>query len=156
MSKLTIIMAVLLVLSATGCGLSNSKRNTKNKTVTEVKEMKTIQLTKADFKTKVMDYEKSKEWAFLGDKPAIIDFYADWCGPCRAVAPVLEEIAGEYEGKVDVYKVNVDNEQELAALFGVRSIPTLLFIPLNGEPKMQVGALSKSGFQDAIKEHLLK
>lgn len=149
-------MTALLVLVTTGCALSNSKRNTKNKTETEVKKMKAIQLTKADFKTKVMDYEKSEKWAFLGDKPAIIDFYADWCGPCRAVAPVLEEIAGEYEGKIDVYKVNVDNEQELASLFGVRSIPTLVFIPLNSEPKIQVGALSKSGFQDAIKEHLLK
>lgn len=118
--------------------------------------MKTIQLTKEGFKKKVMDYENNKEWNFIGDKPAIIDFYATWCGPCKATAPILEEIACDYEDKIDVYKVDVDQEQELAALFGVRSIPTLLFIPKEGSPQMKVGALSRSGFEEMIKSFLLK
>ena len=118
--------------------------------------MKAIQLTKEEFKTRVMDYEKNKTWVFEGTRPAIIDFYADWCGPCKATAPVLEEIAGEYEGKIDVYKVNVDTEQELAALFGIRSIPTLLFIPVGDQPRMQMGAMNKAGFENVIKSFLLK
>lgn len=117
--------------------------------------MKVIQLTKEDFKNKVMNYETNKEWKFEGDKPAIIDFYATWCGPCKATAPILEGIANDYEGKIDVYKIDVDQEQELAALFGVRSIPSLLFIPTNGQPKMQVGAMNKAQFESAIKAELL-
>ena len=109
------------------------------------------------FKQKVMDYEKNpKTWEFKGDKPAIIDFYATWCGPCKATAPVLEEVASEYAGKIDVYKVDVDKQRELAALFGIRSIPSILFIPKNGEPTMQSGAMNKPQFEEAIKSVLLK
>ncbi|MFC2291212.1 MAG: thioredoxin, partial [Prevotella denticola] len=105
----------------------------------------------------VMDFEKNPDkWSFKGDKPAIIDFYATWCGPCKATAPVLEEIAGEYSGKIDVYKVDVDKEAELAALFGIRSIPSLLFIPKTGEPTMNTGAMNKPQFEQAIKSVLLK
>ena len=104
-----------------------------------------------------MDFEKNPDkWSFKGDKPAIIDFYATWCGPCKATAPVLEEIAGEYSGKIDVYKVDVDKEAELAALFGIRSIPSLLFIPKTGEPTMNTGAMNKPQFEQAIKSVLLK
>ena len=148
---LGLVVSAMIIATATSCGLINNKNK---KTETEEKNMKTIQLTKEEFKKKVMDYEK--EWNFIGDKPAIIDFYATWCGPCKATAPILEEIAGEYEGKLDVYKVDVDQEQELAALFGVRSIPTLLFIPKDGSPQMKVGALSRSGFEEMIKSFLLK
>lgn len=119
--------------------------------------MKPTELTVTEFKKKVMDFEKNPDkWVFEGDKPAIIDFYATWCGPCKATAPILEELAGDYEGKLDVYKVDVDQQQELAALFGIRSIPSLLFIPKEGKPQMQVGALNKAQFEQIIKETLLK
>lgn len=104
--------------------LSNEKNNKVNNKKT--KEMKTIQLTQTDFLTKVMDYQNNpQEWKYLGDKPALIDFYADWCGPCKMIAPVLEELAAEYDDKVYIYKINTEKEEELAALFGIRSIPSL-------------------------------
>ncbi|MBP1672367.1 MAG: thioredoxin [Bacteroidetes bacterium] len=113
--------------------------------------MKAIQLTKADFLKRVVDYENSpSEWNYLGDKPAIIDFYADWCGPCKQVGPILEELAEEYEGKLYIYKINTDVEQELAGAFGIQSIPTLLFVPLNEQPQMAMGALPKSTLKDVI------
>lgn len=111
-------------------------------------------LTKETFKQKIHDYEKNKEWIFLGDKPAIIDFYADWCGPCKMVAPILEELAEEYKGKIDIYKVDTEDQQELAAAFGIRSIPSLLFAPLNEQPQMAMGALPKSSFEEIISEVL--
>lgn len=118
---------------------------------------KTIHLTKADFLTKVANYEKNPEkWEYLGDKPAIIDFYADWCGPCKMVASILEQLAAEYEGQIYIYKVDTEAEQELAADFGIRSIPTLLFIPMNENPQMAQGALPKDAFKQAINEVLLK
>ena len=107
-------------------------------------------LTKETFKEKVFDYETNKEWKFKGDKPCIIDFYADWCGPCRMVGPILEELSGEYSGKIDIYKIDTDKEQELALLFNVSSIPSILFVPVNGQPQMSVGAQSKHSFEKAI------
>lgn len=119
--------------------------------------MKTVNLTKADFLVKVANYETNpSEWRFLGDKPAVIDFYASWCGPCKMLAPVLEELADEYAGQVDIYKVNVEDEEELASLFGIRSVPSLLFIPLDGEPQMAQGALPKTSLKNAIDSVLLK
>lgn len=113
--------------------------------------MKAIQLTKADFLKRVVNYETNPtEWNYLGDKPAIIDFYADWCGPCKQIAPVLEELAGEYEGKMYVYKIDTEAEQELAAAFGIQSIPTLLFVPMYDKPQMAQGALPKSTLKDVI------
>jgi len=109
-------------------------------------------LTTETFKQKVFNYEINQEWKFEGNKPAIIDFYADWCGPCKMVAPVLEEISKEYEGKVDIYKVDTEVEQELAAVFQIRSIPSILFIPAEGQPQMAAGALPKHGFVQAIEE----
>lgn len=111
-------------------------------------------LTLETFKTKVFDFEKNKDWKFEGDKPAIIDFYADWCGPCKMVAPVLEELSKEYDGKLQIYKVDTEAEQELAAVFGIRSIPSLLFIPMNDQPQMAQGALPKDSFKQAFKEVL--
>jgi thioredoxin len=119
--------------------------------------MKTIHLTKQDFLTKVADFEKSPtEWKYLGDKPCIIDFYADWCGPCKMVAPILEELADEYKDKLYIYKVNTEVEQELAGAFGIRSIPSLLFVPMGEAPQMAMGALPKATFKDAIENVLLK
>ncbi len=111
-------------------------------------------LTTETFKKKVFDYEKNSEWKFEGIKPAIIDFYADWCAPCKMVAPILEELATEYEGKLDIYKVDTEAEQELAAVFGIRSIPSLLFIPVNDQPQMAMGALPKDTFKKAFKDVL--
>lgn len=115
----------------------------------------TIELTTEDFKKKVFDYTDSQDWKYEGTLPAIIDFYADWCGPCKMVAPILEELAKEYEGKVLIYKVDTEAEQELAAVFGIRSIPSFLFIPTEGQPMMQPGALPKNVFKKVIEEHLV-
>ncbi|MBP9925493.1 MAG: thioredoxin [Cyclobacteriaceae bacterium] len=117
--------------------------------------MTTQILTTEGFKKEVLDYTTQTEWNYQGTLPAIIDFYADWCGPCKMVAPVLEELAKEYQGKLIIYKVDTEKEQELAAAFGIRSIPTFLFIPKEGKPMMQPGALSKSMFKKVIDEQLL-
>ena len=111
-------------------------------------------LTKETFQKKVFNYEASKDWKFEGDKPCIIDFYADWCGPCKQVAPVLEELAKEYEGKVDIYKIDTEDQQELAAAFGIRSIPSILFCPKDEKPQMSMGALPRESFVTAIKDVL--
>ena len=112
-------------------------------------------LTKETFLTKVFDYEKNQDWKFEGELPAVIDFWAPWCGPCKMVGPVLEELSEEYKGKVNIYKVNTDEEQELGAVFGIRSIPSILFVPKEGQPKMAVGALPKESLKQAIDKELL-
>ena len=111
-------------------------------------------LTAQAFKEKVFNYETNKDWKYTGDVPALIDFYADWCGPCKMVAPLLEELSKEYEGKVKIYKVDTESEKELAGIFGIRSIPSLLFVPMEGQPQMAQGALPKDTFKQAIKEVL--
>jgi thioredoxin 1 len=112
-------------------------------------------LTKDTFLTKVFNYEKNKEWKYEGSLPAVIDFWAPWCGPCRMFGPVIDELSKEYEGKVQFYKINTDEEQELAGAFGIRSIPSLLFIPMTGQPKMAVGALPKEALKEAVEKELL-
>lgn len=109
-------------------------------------------LTKETFLEKVFNYEKNKEWKFEGDLPCVIDFYADWCGPCKMVAPIIEELSKEYEGKVNFYKIDTEAEQELAGAFGIRSIPSLLFVPKEGQPQMAMGALPKAAFKQVIDE----
>lgn len=111
-------------------------------------------LTKETFKSKVFDFEKNTDWKFEGDKPAVIDFYADWCGPCKMVAPILEELAKEYDGKLNIYKVDTEVEQEIAGMFGIRSIPSILFVPMNDKPQMAAGALPKDTFKQAFKDVL--
>ena len=117
--------------------------------------MATQQLTAQEFREKIFDYEKEEEWKYKGNLPAIVDFYADWCGPCRAVAPVLEDLSEEYGGKIIVYKIDTDKETELSALFGIQSIPALLFIPTKGSLMVQKGALPKNILQQVIEERLL-
>ena len=113
--------------------------------------MKVQELTKTEFLKKVANYEASpNKWVYKGDKPCIVDFYATWCGPCKMVAPILEELAEEYAGKIDIYKVDTEKEEGLAASFGIRSIPSLLFCPMNGQPQMAKGAMGKADFKKAI------
>jgi thioredoxin 1 len=112
-------------------------------------------LTKQTFVERVFDFEKNNEWKYQGELPCVIDFWAPWCGPCRAVGPVIEELSKEYAGKVNFYKINTDEEQELAGAFGIRSIPSLLFVPMTGQPKMAVGALPKNSLKEAIDKELL-
>lgn len=144
-------MTVLAAFALTGFANTNSNDN---KTA---KEVKTIHLTKAEFLSKVADYEKNPdEWKYLGDKPAIIDFYASWCGPCKMIAPILEELAEEYDGEIYIYKIDTGKEHELASDFRISSIPTLLFIPMEGDPQMTRGAMPKESFKEAIEKVLLK
>jgi thioredoxin 1 len=112
-------------------------------------------LTKETFLEKVFDYTKSNEWKFEGTLPCIIDFYADWCGPCKIVAPILEELATEFNGKINIYKINTEEEQELSGAFGIRSIPSILFVPMDGQPQMAVGALPKDAMKSTIHDVLL-
>jgi thioredoxin 1 len=111
-------------------------------------------LTKESFLKKVFNYEQNSEWKFEGEKPCVIDFYADWCGPCKMVAPILEELATDFSGKIDVYKIDTEAEQELAATFGIKSIPSILFVPASGQPQMAMGALPKDTFVKAFKDVL--
>jgi thioredoxin len=132
-----------------------------NEETTGKKKHGTVKLTKADFLVKVMNYEKNQaEWVFEGDKPALVDFYADWCGPCRITSPILEELAVEYGDKIDIYKIDTDVEQELAAVFGIRGLPSFLFIPMEGKPTMSSGIAqtpeeTKQMFRNQIDELLL-
>lgn len=146
MKKITILFALLAILTSI--------------IAAEPKELETakpIELTKATFVEKVFDYEENPEvWSYKGDKPAIVDFYADWCGPCRVTSPILKDLAAEYGDEIYIYKVNVDREKELADLFGVKSIPMFLFIPMDKEPQVGVGALPKKSFREAIDTFLLK
>lgn len=153
MVKKIILASVLIgTLAMIGCKAQNGKENDKNKKMMKA----TIELTQTEFLKKVVDYKNNPdEWKYLGDKPAVVDFYATWCGPCKMVAPILEELAGEYAGKVVIYKVDVDKEQELSGVFGIRSIPTFLFIPMEGEPQMVSGAMGKADFKQRI-DQLLK
>ena len=144
---LTVGILSLMLAACETKAINNGKKENK---------MKTIELTKADFLKKIVDYEKNpEEWIYLGDKPAIIDFFATWCGPCKALSPILEEVADKYKNQIYVYKVDVDQQEELAALFNIRSVPSLLFIPMEGKPKMGRGVMPKSDLEYAIKSVLL-
>ena len=111
-------------------------------------------LKKETFKEKIFNFEENKEWKFEGELPCMIDFYADWCQPCKIVEPILEELAEEYEGKINVFRVNTEEEQELSAIFGIQSIPSLLFVPMDEQPQMAMGALPKDTFEKAIEDVL--
>lgn len=111
-------------------------------------------LTKETFKEKIYNFEENKDWKFEGDKPVVIDFYAEWCGPCKTIAPILEDLSNEYDGKVDIYKVDTEDQHELATMFGIQSIPSVLFIPMGEQPQMSTGALPKETFVKAFSEVL--
>lgn len=140
-------MALLVGMTASAQDRSESKNET---------TMKAIELNAAEFRKQIYDYEKNPTaWKYEGDLPAVIDFYATWCGPCKALAPVMEELAKEYDGKIRVYKIDVDQEEELAAVFGIRSIPTLLWIPAKGQPTLTQGAMPKPELRKMIDGVLL-
>jgi thioredoxin len=148
------IMSVTVVSCGAGTPGNSSKDNIS--LADNEKGIKTIHLTKAEFLKKVVNYEtNSKEWKYLGDKPAIIDFYATWCGPCKTLAPILEDLANEYEGQIYIYKIDTDKEQELASAFGISAIPTILFVPMVGKPQISQGALPKDNLKEIIEKILL-
>ena len=161
--KLLLIVAIVFIgLSA--CSQNKDKTRTKatkaktEKTTTAATDTatgKVIFLTTAEFKKKVIDFEKHpNEWVFEGKKPAIIDFFATWRGPCRRMSPTVDKIAKDYAGKIDVYKIDIDKEKQLAMVFGIQSVPTILFVPVTGKPTMQEGALDEASFRQAIREVL--
>lgn len=139
------LLAIVLVMIFTGSLIAQKSE-----------AVKPEHLTVETFKEKVFNYEKNPDnWIFEGDLPCIVDFYADWCKPCKLIAPIMEELANEYKGKINVYKVNTEQQRELSSVFGVRSIPAVLFIPMEGKPQMSTGALPKESFKQAIDEFLL-
>jgi thioredoxin len=165
MKNISIILTLSAAMLISCSGKSGSKTgNDQNTTTVKTEEVsagktegKTMRLTTAQFKSKVMNYEKNpKQWVFEGDKPCIVDFYADWCKPCKMIAPIMEELAAKYEGQINIYKVNVDEEKELANVFGINSIPYVMFVAMQGEPSVQRGALPKEEYEKIIKEFLLK
>jgi thioredoxin len=156
------LVALLLLFALPACANTDNQVTATGQTTSTVSPKKsptmkaTINLTEQEFLSKVVNYkENPEEWAYLGDKPCLIDFYADWCGPCKAIAPILEDIATEYAGQIYVYKVNTEKEQNLAAAFGIRSIPSLLIVPMKKQPQMAQGALPKETLRKAIQEVLL-
>lgn len=141
----TVLTALLIVLVASAAEPQDKK------------SVKPIELTKTTFLEKVFNYENNPEvWKYNGDKPAIVDFYATWCGPCRITSPILKDLAAEYGEEIYVYKIDVDKEPELARMFGVQSIPMFLFIPMNEQPQIAMGALPRKSFKEAIDTFLLK
>ena len=147
----SIMSAFAIVLATTACAGNGGENKKSNEPTKEDHKME------AEFLKKVYDFEANpNDWKFEGKRPAIVDFYATWCGPCKALHPVLEELSKEYSGKVDIYQIDVDQEKELAAAFGIRSIPTLLLIPMKEEPRITQGALPKDQLKKAIDEFLLK
>lgn len=147
-SVVFILTGMIAYASENGTGTTETEQTTKSGEV--------IIMNKQLFLTDIFDYEKSPEWKYKGNKPAIIDLYADWCGPCRTVAPIMKELAKEYSDKITIYKVNVDKERELAALFNATSIPLFVFIPMKGEPQLFRGAADKATYKKAIDSFLLE
>ena len=154
------LITILTVFMLVSCG-SSDKKSKNNEVIQEeaTVDKKETYVKTLDYKTfikKVWDIESHPDSvAYQGKLPCIIDFYADWCGPCRKVAPIMEEIAKEYDGKLIVYKVNVDNERKLATVFKIQSIPTVFFFPTNGQPLSQVGGLSKEDYINIINKYLI-
>lgn len=164
MKKIMLISAILVAFVITGILAINPGKSS-DKTVNEAavseaavpesNSTEVVFLTYDSFKKLVFDYEKNKEWKYAGTKPAIIDFYADWCAPCRQLSPIVEEVAKEYSGKIVVYKVDTEKEQKLAGSLGIQSLPTLLFIPVEGKPQVSLGAIPKETLVQAINDVLL-
>lgn len=153
--KKVLVMVALVMVSVIVYAF-NDKAETNQSKKEAIGNGKVVVMNKEMFLKDVFDYEKSKKWKYKGDKPAIIDLYADWCGPCRQTAPIMKELAKEYAGKIIIYKVNVDKQKELAVLFNATSIPLFVFIPMNGDPQLFRGAADKATYKKAIDDFLLK
>ena len=154
---LTLSFAMVMSFMVSACGNGKKEQAGEQTPAKATTEVKSISITKADFLAKVANYEANPtEWIYLGDKPCIVDFYANWCGPCKRLAPILDELAKEYAGEIYIYKVDTEKERELAAVFGIRSIPTLLFCPMGENPQIAQGALPKEQLKEAIDKVLLK
>ena len=160
------ILALASLFIFTGMSCDSTAAEKSNKSDKEVMDTKTVNpspiegkvivLDEAAFKEKVWNYDANpQEWKFEGDLPAVVDFYADWCGPCKRVAPIMEKLAEEYNGKIVIYKVNTDHNRELSAVFGIKSIPSILFIPKKGQPAMQAGAMQESQYRDIFEDFVL-
>jgi thioredoxin len=156
MKKIVVILIVVVFSSSTTIFAKTGDKTSPEETVTTNNNTKAIHLTTSEFKSKVFNYEVNKDWKYNGTVPCIVDFYTTWCGPCKRLAPVLEDLAKEYDGEIIVYKIDTEKEPELAQVFGIRSIPTLLFIPKTGQPQMAKGALAKEQLVKVINEFLLK
>ena len=175
MTRFFQIMAIGLMLTFVACNQSETNSSSTNaeandqvseqtpashsdkQEVTDNGDLKPIYLTTAEFKEKVWDYENNPEaWVYQGEIPCVVDFYADWCKPCKMVAPIMDDLADYYNGKVQIYKVNTDNEKELSMVFQIRSIPSVLFVPMQGKPAMQAGAMQKEDYIRIIDENILK
>lgn len=165
MNKIINIAIFALVLSLSSCNQESAGDNNESAENAEVKseetsvegDIKPIYLTTAEFKEKIWDYEANpEEWKYKGELPCIIDFYADWCKPCKMVAPIMDDLADIYDGRVIIYKVDTDKEKELSSVFQVRSIPSILFAPMEGKPAIQPGAMQKEDYMNIIDEYVLK
>ena len=160
----TLTLAALFAVTTMSCNSNAAEKSTQKDTPTEEvttlpadkEEGKVIVLTETEFKKLVWDYDANpQEWKYEGKLPAVIDFYADWCGPCKRVAPIMEKLAKEYEGKIQIYKVNTDNNRELSGVFGIKSIPSILFIPKDGQPAMQAGAMQEDQYRQIFEDFVL-
>jgi thioredoxin len=151
-----LILSTILIILTTGCSSTTGKTSDSNTSGVKQETGKVEYLTYDTFLTKVWNFESNPQnWVYEGEVPAIIDFYADWCAPCRKIAPIMEKIAKDYDGKLKVYKIDVDKEQKLAGVFQVRSIPSILFTPVSGQPMMQAGAMTEEMYVKIIEEQLL-
>lgn len=153
MKKYIYILSLLISMSFNSCINAHGDKSAgiDSTTITPNDDGQVVKLTAEGFKKLVWDYEKyPKDWKFKGDLPCMVDFYADWCRPCRMVAPIMDELAKEYKGKIRIYKVNTDEQRELSGIFNIRSIPTMLFVPKSGQPQMSIGALTKDGYVKVI------
>ncbi len=167
MKKLFLVLSVAIGVSLVSCNENAADNKTTDKTEEKVDhknqqvsapgDIKPIYLTTEEFKEKVWDYESNpEEWTYNGELPCVVDFYADWCKPCKMVAPIMDDLADYYDGKVIIYKVNTDDQRELSTVFQVRSIPSILFAPMEGKPAMQPGAMSKEQYIEIINDFVLK
>lgn len=161
MKKLSVIFILAISISIISCGNIQGNQSDENDIIEnnggeEISDVEPEYLTYETFKEKVWDFEKNpEEWKYEGDIPCVIDFYADWCKPCKMVAPIMDDLAKKYDGKVKIYKIDTDKEKKLAGVFGIRSIPSVLFSPMEGKPMMQTGALQKDAYIKIINEELL-
>ena len=150
-----LVFAVLAIVATMSCANAGNRSSSADQKKSEDNKANVVVLSESEYKSKVEDFS-TEEWKFIGKKPVVVDFYADWCPPCRKLAPVMEEVAAEFKGKVEFYKINVDNAKAVAAAYGISSIPTVLFIPVDGEPVRTLGFMSKEDFAAKVKENCLK